>query len=208
MWNEFGWTCVARVFGTCVLSVPFLKIHVDMGVPNVFDLHVASFVPIGPPSVSQDVNTSPQADLVSEALGTAASFAIALVGTTIIVAGGGPLDLGAVGAAGLVNSAGLGIALLAAMSAYLLGTMSRDGVKSFIQGLIVPVMAGAACALLFCQVDLPALPPPYDLDIAAVGAWAVYWTIGVIIPFALEGWIAVFAIGVVLLLAGLIYSGL
>jgi len=208
LWNEFGWICVARVFGACVLSVPYLKIHVDMGVPNVFDLHLASFVPFGPPSVAQDVNTSPQPDIISEELGTAASLIIPIVGTAIIIAGGGPLDLGAVWVGGLVNALGLDVALLAAVNAWLLGTMSRDGLKSFIEGLIIPVIAGAACAVLACEVDLPALPPPIEIDIAAIGAWAFYWVVGVIIPWALEGYLAAFAIGVVLLLAGLIYSGL
>jgi hypothetical protein len=86
--------------------------------------------------------------------------------------------------------------------------MSRDGLKSFIEGLIIPVVAGAACAVLACQVDLPALARPFENDIAAIGAWAFYWVIGVMIPWALEGWLAAVGICLVLGLAALVYSDL
>jgi hypothetical protein len=200
-WNEFGWACVAKVFGTCVLKVPYWKLHEDLGVPGVFDLHMASFVPFGPPSVSYDLSIPAPFDEASFELGAGASITIPTVGTAIILAGivaGGSLDPAVVGGAGEAVASGVLTALLAGFF-----TLSRPSFKSYLAGLLSPAILGLPCALGVCPPEAPV--SGVEIAQIAVFAWAGYFLPGILAVLSIEGFIGMLFVGLALLLVALMY---
>jgi hypothetical protein len=181
--NEFGWICTAKVFGVCVMSVPFWRIHVDVSVPGVFDLDVARYVPFGPTSVSYHNGLVSPTDEQSAEAGIITSTALPLLGDLAISLGGGPENSLAVIAGGLVVGGGIAAAATAAEF-----TLSTSSFKSFLIGLLALVPAAILCAAQgICPPELPPLPVLEIVPVAII-AWTTYIDYGVFGPaFAIGG---------------------